>query len=187
MGSFDRDAMFNSFSAFKTIGRTLFFLLPEMCITNTAVAICYRTPADAIAANLKSSSYSISEDGGYRVAKIQSDPVLSQSWATIILCDHPGWPALAFPLRSPILLVQVTGQEGVTKTLAPVVVHVGDMVRLWRQERFLRIEVAGISEGNGRLGDLVNVRLLRKNTDDQSIAGQFSGIVRGLSDVEMKP
>jgi len=179
--------MFNSYSIFKTVGRSLFLLLNGICITNTALAICYKTPTDAIAANLEASLHSISVDGGYRVSKIQSDPVLNQSWAMIIPCDHPGWPAVAFPLRKSISPAQLKVQEGATKTLAPVVVRAGDIVRLWRQESSLRIEVAGTSEGNGGLGDLVKVRLLRRNTDDQSITEQFSGIVRGPLDVEMKP
>jgi hypothetical protein len=179
--------MFNISSMPKTVGRSSSFLLHGICFTSTAFAVCYRTPADAIAANLKTSSFSMSEDGGYRVAKIQSDPVLSQSWAMIIPCDHPGWPAVALPLRNPILPAQFRAQEGGTKALAPVVVRAGDIVRLWRQESSLRLEVAGTSEGNGRLGDLIKVRLLRRNTDDQSITEQFSGIVRGPFDVEMKP
>jgi hypothetical protein len=179
--------MFNIFSIFQAVGRRFFLLLHGICFANTALAVCYRTPADAIAANFETSSFSISKDGGYRVAKIQSDPVLSQSWAMIIPCDHPGWPAVAIPLRNSILPAQLKAQEGAAKILAPVVVRGGDIVRLWRQESSLRIEVSGISEGNGGLGDLVKVRLLRRNTDDQSITEQFSGIVRGPFDVEMKP
>ncbi|MBB5315684.1 flagella basal body P-ring formation protein FlgA [Tunturibacter empetritectus] len=178
--------MFNRFSIFKTVGRSFFLLLHGICFTN-AFGVCYRTPADAIAANLETSPYSISVGGGYRVSKIQSDPVLNQSWAMIIPCDHPGWPAFAFPLRNSILPAQLKVPERATKILAPVVVRAGDTVRLWRQESSLRIEVAGTSEGNGGLGDLVKVRLLRRNTDNQSITEQFSGIVRGPFDVEMKP
>jgi hypothetical protein len=179
--------MSNISSIPKTAGRNFSFLLHGICFTSTAFAVCYKTPADAMAANLKTSAYSMSEDGGYRVTKIQSDPVLNQSWVMIIPCDHPGWPAVALPLRNSILPAQLRAQEGATKALAPAVVRAGDIVRLWRQESSLRIEVAGTSEGNGGLGDLVKVRLLRRNTDDQSIMERFSGIVRGPFDVEMKP
>ena len=51
---------------------------------------------------------------------------------------------------------------------APVV-RAGDIVRLWRQESSLRIEVAGVSEESGGLGKTIRVRLLRRNTDDQSM------------------
>jgi Chaperone for flagella basal body P-ring formation len=179
--------MFNTFSAFKTIGRSSLLLLHGICLANTALAVCYRTPTDAIAADVSSSSYSTLEDGGYRVARIQSDPVLGQSWAMIIHCGHPGWPAVALPLRDSILPIRLREQERANNTSASVVIRSGEVVRLWRQESSLRIEVAGISEENGGLGDLIKVRLLRRNTDDQFIAEQLSGIVRGPSDVEMKP
>jgi flagella basal body P-ring formation protein FlgA len=67
------------------------------------------------------------------------------------------------------------------------VVHAGDIVRLWKQEDILRIEVAGVSEESGGLGKTIRVRLLRQNTDSQVIPEQFFGIVRGPSDVEMQP
>jgi hypothetical protein len=67
------------------------------------------------------------------------------------------------------------------------VVHAGDIVRLWKQEDLLRIEVAGVSEETGGLGKIIRVRLLRRNADDQAIQERFSGIVRGPSDVEMQP
>jgi hypothetical protein len=179
--------MSNIFSGFKTIGRSPFLLLHGICLANTALAVCYRTPTDAIATDLTSPSHSILEDGGYRVAKIQSDPVLRQTWAMIIHCGHPGWPAVALPLGNSILPIRLREQESAKRISASVVIRAGDIVRLWRQDSSLRIEVTGISEGSGGLGDLVKVRLLRRNTDDQSIAEQFSGIVRGPSDVEMKP
>jgi hypothetical protein len=37
------------------------------------------------------------------------------------------------------------------------------------------------------VGKTILVRLLRRNTDDQSIPEQFSGVIRGPSDVEMQP
>jgi hypothetical protein len=119
--------------------------------------------------------------------RIQTDPVLRQTWVMVIRCDHPEWPAVAVPLRDSILPFRLREQENAKYIPASVVIHAGEIVRLWRQEVSWRIEVAGISEGNGRLGDLIRVRLLRRNTDDQSIEEQFSGIVRGPSDVEMKP
>jgi flagella basal body P-ring formation protein FlgA len=105
----------------------------------------------------------------------------------VIRCDHPEWPAVALPLRDSILPLRLREQESEKYIPASVVIRAGEIVRLWRQEISCRIEVTGISEGNGRLGDLIKVRLLRRNTDDQSIEEQFSGIVRGASDVEMKP
>jgi hypothetical protein len=61
------------------------------------------------------------------------------------------------------------------------------MVQLWRRESLLRIEVVGISEESGGLGKTIRVRLLPRNTDDQAVPEQVSGVVRGPSNVEMQP
>jgi flagella basal body P-ring formation protein FlgA len=66
------------------------------------------------------------------------------------------------------------------------VIHAGDVVQLRRQERNLRIEVAGRAEENGAIGSKVRVRLLHSGFD----AGQeqtFIGIVRGPGNVEIEP
>jgi hypothetical protein len=105
----------------------------------------------------------------------------------VIRCDHPEWPAVAVPLSDSILPLRVRGQESAKNIQPAVVIHAGEIVRLWKKETSLRIEVAGISEGNGGLGDPIKVRLLRRSIDDQSREEQFSGIVRGPSDVEMRP
>jgi hypothetical protein len=179
--------MLSVFSEFKTIGRTSFLSLYGICLANTALAACYSTPLIAVASGSSTSPSSILGSGGYRVERIQSDPVLRQTWAMVIRCDHPEWPAVALPLRDSILPLRLREQESEKSIPASVVIRAGEIVRLWRQEISCRIEVTGISEGNGSLGDLIKVRLLRRNTDDQSIEEQFSGIVRGASDVEMKP
>jgi hypothetical protein len=179
--------MLNVISKFKRISGRSFLTLSGICLANTALAACYTTPLMAIAAASVTSSSSISEKRGYRVERIQSDPVLKQTWAMVSRCDHPEWPAVALPMRDSILPLRLREQERAKDIPRSVVIRAGEIVRLWRQETSLRIEVAGISEGNGGLGDLIKVRLLRKNTDDQSIDEQFSGIVRGPSDVEMKP
>ena len=179
--------MLSVLSELKKIGRTSFLSLYGICLANTALAACYRTPLMAVTPDSLTSPSPISRIGGYRVERIQSDPVLRQTWAMVIRCDHPEWPAVALPLRYSILQSLLREQEGGKYIPTSVVIRAGEIVRLWSQEISSRIEVTGISEGNGRLGDLIKVRLLRRNTDDQSIEEQFSGIVRGPSDVEIKP
>ncbi|NYF89771.1 hypothetical protein RBB79_09440 [Tunturiibacter empetritectus] len=179
--------MISIFSEFKTAGKSLFFLLHGISVANTVPAICYETPSVAIAAGTTSFSFPILESGGYRIARTQSDLILGQTWAMVIHCDHPDWPALAFPLQNLILSAQFRGHENAKNTLGSVVIHAGDVVRVCRQDLFSRLEVTGISEENGRLGEVIKVRLLRENTDDQSVSEQYSGIVRGPSNVEMKP
>jgi hypothetical protein len=174
--------MLGFFSGFKMIGRISSLSLYGICFANTALAACYSTPLMAIGSGSLTSPSSTSGSGGYRVERTQSDKVLKQTWAIVIRCDHPEWPAVALPLRDSIL-----EPESAKYIPTSVVIRAGEIVRLWRREISRRIEVTGISEGNGRLGDLIKVRLLHRNTDDQSVEEQFSGIVRGPSDVEMKP
>jgi hypothetical protein len=117
---------------------------------------------------------------------VRWDTVLRQRWVTIASCDHPERPAFA---RQAVLDKGTHRQldqthQGDPRELFPVV-RAGDIVRLWRQEDHLRIEVAAVSEESGSLGRSVHVRLIRANSADQQVEQQFVGIVRGPADVEM--
>jgi Chaperone for flagella basal body P-ring formation len=173
----------------KYLGITALLALPGMSMVNSAQAACYNTPHMAVEAFVTTSSVTPALKDGYQVTGIQSDLVLGERWATIVNCSHPEWPVLALPApggRSVIAPpeAQHALKDNVRK--APVV-RAGDVVRMWRQERLLRIEFAGVSEESGDLGKTVRVRLLRRSTGDQSMPEQFSGIIRGPSDVEMQP
>jgi Chaperone for flagella basal body P-ring formation len=170
----------------KHITIFLFLLLAELP-TNLIWAICYDTPRAAIEAiDAKSLFSQTVESRGYRVMKIQSDPLIGKRWAMIADCGHPEWPAFALGIGS--FVTPKDMNRTLAELLKPVpVVHAGDVVRLWRQEKALRIEVAGISEESGGLGSTIRVRRLRSSAEDQSTQQQFSGIVRGPSNVEIQP
>jgi Chaperone for flagella basal body P-ring formation len=183
--------MSNSFRSQLRYLRVISLLvLQTVLVVNSARAICYVTPRAAFDAAITSSSFSPTlESSGYRVTRIQSDPVLGRRWAMIVSCSHPEWPALALPANGTISIKTLQeGNRSLTESIktAPVI-HAGDIVRLWRQESLLRIEIAGVSEESGGLGNTIRVRLLRRNTDDQSIPEQYSGVVRGPSNVEIQP
>jgi hypothetical protein len=166
------------------------FTLQGMCMTGLLRAACYSTPRRAIDALVGGFSFSPAvNNDGYQVTRIELDAVLGRRWAMISHCDHPEWPVFALPVNGAISLASPQEMErsatGRFRT-APVV-RAGDIVRLWSQEGVLRIEVAGVSEESGGLGKTIRVRLLRRNTDDQSIRKQFSGVIRGPLDVEMQP
>jgi hypothetical protein len=161
------------------------FTLQGIWMTGSSRAACYSTPRTAIDALVVDSSFSPAlKNDGYRVTRIELDKVLGQRWAMIARCDHPEWPVVALPANGASSLASPSVTDGLRT--APVV-RAGDVVRLWRQERLLRIEVAGVSEESGGLGKTIRVRLLHRNTDDQSIPEQFSGVIRGPLDVEMQP
>ena len=157
--------------------------------TAAAQTACYSTPSAALDSfKANSSLLPVRQGAGYRVTGIQSDTVLRRTWAMVANCGHTEWPVLAIELSGPDLPASSHGRETSVGTLRSVpLVHAGDVVQLWKQEDSLRIEVAGVSEESGSLGKRVRVRLLRRNADDQRAQEQFSGIVRGPSDVEIQP
>jgi hypothetical protein len=117
--------------------------------------------------------------GSYRVSEVRWDPVLGQRWAMVASCEHPEHPNFAVLTRGGSAeKVSARGKED----SAPVV-RAGDVVRLWRQEDSLRIEMTGVSEENGGLGKTIRIRLLGSDSAER----QFVGIVRGVGDVEMQP
>jgi Chaperone for flagella basal body P-ring formation len=156
----------------------------------SAQAVCYNTPIAAAGSMKPGASLPSLTEGGYRVTSIQLDPILGKRWAMIASCDHPERPAFSLLTEesdsSEHILLRDSQTVPDNAQVIPVV-HAGDTVRLWRQEAFLRIELAGVAEENGTLGKLIKVRLLRRNTDDQSTRAEFAGVVRGKSDVEMQP
>ena len=172
----------------RDVGVISLLVFPGVVMGSFAQAACYNTPRiaiDALETNPPSSS--VVENTGFRVMRIQSDPTLGQRWAMIVSCDHPEWPAFAIPTTGKASSKASQEAESLLADdiKAVPLVRAGDVVGLWRRENFLRIEVAGISEDSGGLGKTIRVRLLRRNTDDQSTPVEFFGVVRGPSNVEI--
>jgi hypothetical protein len=165
------------------------FLITLEAMSTASGAACYSTPQAAIDALVATpSSSSVSENNGYRVARIELDKVLARRWAMVARCGHPEWPAMAFPANGVdwLALPQAAERSLADSVRMAPIVRAGDVVRLWKQESALRIELAGVSEESGCLGKTIRVRLLHRNTDEQSITEQFSGIIRGPLNVEMQ-
>jgi hypothetical protein len=164
--------------------------LQAMSMPNSSRAECYTTPRTALDALVANPSFSPTlKNDGYRVTRIESDQVLGRRWAMIARCGHSEWPVFALPANGASLPTSPQeAKRSVSENLRTVpVIRAGDVVRLWRQESLLRIEVAGVSEESGGLGKTIRVRLLHRGTDDQSIPQKFSGVIRGPGNVEMQP
>jgi hypothetical protein len=169
---------------------SIFLALQGLSVISHALAICYKTPQTAIDANsLGSKPTPGLTNDGYRVTRIQRDPVLGKGWAMIVSCDHPEQPAIAVPLNTTdtLKVFQQVDRASTANIQTAIVVRAGDVVRLWRQENLLRIEVGGVSEESGGLGKTIRVRLMRNDIGDESIPEQLFGIIRGSSSVEMQP
>jgi hypothetical protein len=116
--------------------------------------------------------------GSYRVSEVRWDPLLGQRWAVVASCEHPEKPAFAVLAEGAIARKASADKKDDS---APVV-RAGDVVRLWRQEDNLRIEMTAMSEESGGLGKAIRLRLIGTASAEQ----QFIGIVRGVADVEMR-
>jgi Chaperone for flagella basal body P-ring formation len=162
----------------------------QSAIVNASVrASCFGTPQAAVDAVFSDYlSTPLLNGGGYRVTAIQLDPVLGKRWVSITNCGHPDWPFFVLPAPGKQKVPIFQGQpREISQGQAEFVVRAGDGVRLWRQEGFVRIEVRGVSEENGKLGGTIRVRMLPDNTSEGRIPDDLNGVVRGRSDVEMLP
>jgi hypothetical protein len=177
--------MENEFCLCKKIFLCWIALLGLLGMASAAwAADCARTPAAAVkSAGTVSSPLPGSQ--GYRVASLRWDPVMRQSWATIVSCGHPEWPGTSLRTGEANHAAHAVSAQ-VREDRSPVI-RAGDTVELWRQEDLLRIEVTGVAEQSGSVGETIRVRLLRRAGSNQSVEEQFSGIVRGRADVEMQP
>ncbi len=161
--------------------------LQGLASVSFARSVCAGTPAAAIKSGAM--TLPVLEGNGYRMTGVRWDPVLQQSWATIVRCGHTEWPGFSLPMGETNMNTASRGLAAQVREehyLDVPVVHAGDIVQIWWQEDVLRIEVTGVAEQSGGLGKAIRVRLLRRNTADQSIE-EFTGIVRGRSDVERQP
>jgi len=164
-------------------------ILPCSAHVSLAQTGCAKTPAAAMERFRATSSMPVNKEGpGYRVTGIHMDPVLGHSWVSIANCEHPDWPEVSFRAEG-FDGVPPRRVERARAELFPSVpvVRAGDIVRLWRQEDLLRIEVTGVAEQSGGIGKTIRVRVLRRSMDDRQKEEELTGIVRGPSDVEMLP
>jgi len=159
-------------------------------LSSSQAAECYSTPRTALDALVTKTLFSSTlKNDGYRVIRIELDQVLGQKWAMIARCGHPEWPLFAVPANglTSFASPQKAERFAAEGSRALPVVRAGEVVQLWRRESLLRIEVAGVSEENGGLGKTIRVRLLHRNTDNQAVPEQVSGVIRGPANVEMQP
>lgn len=179
--------MENEFCLCKKIFLCWIALLGLLGMASVAwAATCEATPAEAARSVEPVSSPSpLPQDKGYRVASVRWDPVMKQSWATIVSCAHPERPGIS--LRTGDASHAEHGLSVPVREDRSPVVRAGDIVEIWRQENLLRIEVTGVAEQSGSVGETIRVRLLRRPGSSQSIEEQLSGVVRGRADVEMQP
>lgn len=130
-----------------------------------------------------------SDMSAYGVSIIQSDPVLGKRWAMLISCEHSEWPIIALPIDNSGTFHWPQCPQRVSSHDAPPkpTVHIGEAIRAWKHEELLRIEVAGVAEEDGGLGQKIRVRILRSAYGNTLPPEHLSGTVRGPGNVEIQP
>jgi hypothetical protein len=122
---------------------------------------------------------------GYRTLSRTWDPVLKRDWDLRQDCTHPDWPARLTLANSAMHRSPVSAAE-FASAVTPLLVHAGDPVRLWMQDRSVRIEMAGVAEQSARSGERVTIRVTQQTEDVGMSVQRIPGIVRGQGDVEME-
>ena len=161
------------------------FVLQGVC----AAQVCARTPEAAVRlAGAAAQSEAVSATEGYRVASVHWDPVMRENWAMVVSCAHPERPGVSIRVdEAHPASHAVTALAQRDRAQAVPVVRAGEVVQLWRQEPLLRIEVAGIAEQSGAIGERIHVRVLHRNDGDAANEAELTGVVRGRAEVEMQP
>jgi len=127
---------------------------------------------------------------GWLLREVHWDPVLRQAWAIFADPAHPERPSVAVPAEAADqAAARGRAEAAALTTVARLpVVHVGDRVRLWREEKNLRLELAAVAEENGAVGDSIRLSIAGAAWEGGP-AGQQAvrGVVRGAAEVEMEP
>lgn len=119
------------------------------------------------------------------VAVAHRDPVLGRRFVTVRNSAHPEWPArtVAQENLSPGTTLEASPVLAVKAAEVPLI-RAGQQVQLWKHESGLQMEVSGIAEDNGSMGQKIRVRLALMSEKDQP-PQEIAGIVRGAQSVEM--
>lgn len=162
------------------VRRTIFVLMMSAAVRSFAfTSIC--TAKFNGQAGIASDRSNTQASADYEMAAVHWDPVLKRSWA--VLCKNEGTPAVLVPLkgRAPAL------------TVSPFpVIHAGEVVRVLQKDANIRLELTGIAEENGAVGNHVRVHLLsplKGMSDSQDGWGlrpkALVAIIRGPHQVEI--
>jgi Chaperone for flagella basal body P-ring formation len=134
------------------------------------------------------------------------DSVLGRQFLMVRYAAHPEWPArmaadtLSAPETSPrrrkpqenigadiaakAADLQSTSEHSSQAVRAGLpVVRAGQTVTIWKHEADLKIEVTGVAEDNGAMGQRIRVRL--PAAFDDGPPREIAGVVRGAESVEM--
>jgi flagella basal body P-ring formation protein FlgA len=102
-------------------------------------------------------------------------------------CAHPERPSRWVLLTAGEgSKVEAKVQSVAVVVRGPMVVRAGETVKAWRKDGMASIETSGVAEQSGVAGARIQVRLLRRGMDGESVERRVSGVVDGVGSVELQ-
>jgi hypothetical protein len=128
--------------------------------------------------------------GGFRLEELRRDRMLNKRWAIVRSCDHPERPAMTVAMglddASQPVATQASEPLQAPSYTAPVV-RAGATVRLVGGNGNLHLEMTGVAQSNGALGQQIQVRLVSLTTNNEAAARILTGTVRSAGVLEWEP
>jgi hypothetical protein len=124
----------------------------------------------------------------YCLSRVQFDPLLSKRWAILATLGRADRPLISVPMED--LKVDSwpeCSRQPSEPTASPVLVHSGDPIRIWKHESLLNIDLAGVAEESGGLGQRIRIRIEPTPIGSDTLLSHLSGTVRGPANVEIRP
>jgi hypothetical protein len=122
---------------------------------------CFRTPAQAAV------GVGEQEGGGYRLEFVRRDALGGRTWARVRNCAHPEWPGVL--VRSAVRLAaepHLNDDKAVIEMVHPEMVA-GKRVRVVSGDAMVRLQMTGVAQASGRVGELIQVRILAPGGDGE--------------------
>lgn len=142
-------------------------------------AKCARTPELAVV-GVAAAPVELGESGGYRVETVKRDLVGRGSWAVVRSCSHPEWPAYMLPAP-----VDVKAQTPVTKVASvELAVRAGERVFVRSNSTSSRMQMAGIANRSGMVGDLIPVSMAVFGSEGSE--RRVQAVIKGKGEVELR-
>ena len=152
------------------------FLAGCCCLPGRAETGCFHSVKEAAL------QAGVRDGEGFRLEGIRLDRVGGGRWARVVSCVHPERPGMAVRVADERPGVQVAGVAagrlfGVGRTL----VEIGSVVQVVQVEANVRLEVAGVAQESGAMGDAIRVRV-----GAAGLEHFVAAVVRGEGLVEME-
>ena len=134
---------------------------------------CFRTVREA------ASQAGVRDGEGFRLEGVTADRMGSGSWARVVRCGHPEQPGAMVKVKGAATVLQAG--RAAQQEVRMLLVKTGTVVRVVGLDAMSRLEMAGVAQGDGAVGERVKVRV-----PSDGEARFVEGLVKGEGLVEME-